>query len=200
MTPYIDPDVAAVFRGGANIGIFFRLDTDPVTRLWLGDADIELGIESIDEDGAVYLGGGKIVNLPDLDILINGKADRAEFFVSGVDADFMARFDAEAPPVKGVEVKVGMALLDNDYQPVTPIIPLITGYADFWAMERKSVLGADTPQQMIKLSVGMGDTARRRPALTSWSDSQQRMLSADDEFCQRVPRYVQSYTVSWPRF
>jgi len=200
MDPYINPDVAANFRGSANIGIFFRLDTDPVLRLWLGDADIERGIESIDADGTVYLGGGPIVSMPDLDILINGKAARSEFFVSGVSAEFLVMFDEAAISVKGAEVKVGFAALNNDYQPLTPILPLVTGYADFWAMERESLGGAENPTQKIKLSVGSGDTSRRRPALNSWTSTQQKTISVDDTFCDRVSRYVPNYVVSWPRF
>lgn len=205
MDPYVDPGIAVRFRGSTNSGIFFRLDqedSDDVVRLWFGSSDIRARVPGLDPSipKPIYRGAGQLVGVPEVDILINGKAGRGEFFVNGVSSEFLALVEEAAPSVKGMEVTLGFAALDNDYQADTDIIPIVTGFADFWAPERKTIFGAGNPTHSLKLSVGFGDTARRRPALTSWSSAQQRMISADDEFCDRVARYNQQYTISWPRY
>ena len=39
---FSDEELEALEADVFNIGIFFRLDTDPVVRLWLGFGDINL--------------------------------------------------------------------------------------------------------------------------------------------------------------
>lgn len=204
MDPYVDPEVAAKFRGSTNVGICFRVDQenpDDIVRLWFGAGNRRMCVPGLDptDPKPLYLGASRFVGIPQLDILINGKAARGEFFVSGVDSAFLAMVEEAAPSVKGKEVTIGFAAFDRDWQPETDIIPIVTGFADFWAPERKTIYGAGSPTHSLKLSVGFGDTARRRPALVSWSKAQQRMISTDDSFCDRVARYVQSYVVPWPR-
>lgn len=203
--PYIDDATVAALRGGVNLGIFLRIDTSPdPLRLWFGVNDIPVGIEAIDEDGAVYIGAGKLIGLPELQVLINGLADRLEFYVAGVNSDFTAQIAEAAPGVRGKEVNVGITALDSRYQPLSSIKPLWTGFAGFWAVQRKAQPPGGNQTQTILLSVGTGDLARSRSARTYWTNPQQQrlssLLSAIDRFCDRVARYTRNYEVSWPRF
>lgn len=203
--PYFTTDQDAALRAMRNVGIFWRLnlptttDGDQTLRLWMGLNDIPIGIEAIDDAGSMYTGAGRLLALPELEILINGLADRIEFNLSGVPSEVVAKIDDAAPEVKGQEVHVGIAPLDDNYQPVTSILPLWFGIADFWSIKMDPT--QDSPStRTITLSVGSGMTGRSRPRRLMFTDAAQRSLYPTDKFFDRVARYVRTYVVAWPRF
>jgi hypothetical protein len=200
--PYVSGTVVSALRQSVNLGIFFRLATTPAAlRLCLGVNDVPIGIESVDPDGSVYVGAGRLIGIPQLEVLLNGLADRIEFYVDGVSNDDLVNLAPAAASVKGKAVTVGIATLDKRFQPTTNIIPLWSGFADFWSMQRKvQPIGETNPSQMIALSVGTGDLARSRSRRSYWTSAQQKAVSATDEFCDRVARYSSTYEVTWPRF
>lgn len=197
---YVPAATAAMFAGSFNLGVFWRLGTDPALHLWMGTGDMPIGVPSLDDAGTVYTGAGKLIQIPDLELLINGIADRIDFAVSGVDAAFQAQLSASAPEVRGARCTVGIAALDERYQPKTQIIGLWSGTADYWTMEQKPAKGDQPSVRSISVSVGAGDTTRARPRLTSFTDAQQQIISPGDKFFSRVPRYTQDHLVAWPRF
>lgn len=201
MADYVSASVVTALRSSLNLGVFWRLGSDPALHLWMGVNDVPIGIPSLDAGGTVYIGAGRLLGVPDLEMLVNGIADKVEFGLSGVTAEHLAQVEAGAPPVRGALCTVGFAPLDARYQPVTQIIPLWQGTADYWAMEQQPADDPrEGPKRTIMLSVGAGDTSRAIPKLVSFTGPYQRLLSATDAFCDRVSRYVQSYMVSWPRF
>jgi hypothetical protein len=72
-------------RGSHTLGIFLQIDCDPALRVWMGVNDIPVGFDSITGNGIVFLGGGRLLNVPTLEVLVNGQADSVEFGLSGVD-------------------------------------------------------------------------------------------------------------------
>jgi hypothetical protein len=198
---YLPAPVTEALRGSVNLGLYWRLGTEPALHLWMGFNDVPIGIPSLDAEGTVYLGAGKLMNIPELEVLINGIADRTEFYLSGVSIEASNIVDEEAPPVTGAPVHVGIAVLNDRYQPTTPIIPLWTGTADYWTMKQsRTEKATDTPTRTIAISVGTGDTTRSRPRFGFWTDAQQRIISSTDAFCDRVARYSRGYQVTWPRW
>ena len=181
--------------------VFFRLGLTPPLRVWCGINDIPIRIEAVEAEGAEYIGAGQLLNVPDLEVLVNGMADRVEFFVPGVSPEAANRVAAGAPAVLGLDVHVGLATLDERYQPVTQIIPVWTGKADMWAMRQEATSDVTAvPTRTLVLSVGTGPTGRSRPRRTTYSDAQQKLLYPTDDFCQRASRYTQLYQVIWPVF
>lgn len=201
MALYFDKGVAALFRSSLNLGVFWRLGTDPALHLWMGVNDVPQRIESLDDNNTVYLGAGRLMGIPDLELLINGIGDRIDFSIAGVLPEHLAIVAEDAPPVRGALCTVGIAPLDERYQPMTSIIPLWCGTADYRVFQR---IQPDDPRRnavhVISVSVGAGDTSRATPKMTSFTSATQRMISASDRFCERVGRYVQTYMVSWPRW
>lgn len=143
----------------------------------------------------------QLMNIPDLELLINGIADRVDFYLSGTDPTFIATIAAAAPDVLGAQAIVGVAPLDVRYQPQTQIIGVWTGSADLMKMSGRP--GKDPTQpgtQTIAVSCGTGDTSRARPRLTAFSQPQQHLLSPTDNFFSQINRYVQQFVVSWPKY
>src|ERR1043165_2547201 len=99
-----------------RIGILFRLATDPPIRLWLGIGDCEIGINAYDATAAVYSGLGQLINVPQVNQLLNGLADRVTFEISGVSQDVLSMASQESAVVKGKSVVLGMAIFDASWQ------------------------------------------------------------------------------------
>lgn len=194
-------EVIEALQGSTNIGIFVYADFDPPLRLWLGVNDVPIGMESVDPDtGQVYKGGGQLQGVPELEVLINGIADRVEFSVSGVDPDYLAQRDPDEFDVRGAAIHVGITALDEYYQPVSQIIPLWDGRASYVRQIMPPVTGTQNPSVTVMLSVGGGVTTRARNAQVLWSAAHQRALYPTDAFCDGTARLARGVAPAWPRF
>jgi hypothetical protein len=194
---------ATIAQGVARTirAVFFRLATTPdPLRLWCGINDIPIGIDVIDEAGAVYLGAGRLLNVPDLEVLINGKADRVDFLLPGVTVENAARVAAAAPDVKGKALHIGVATLDDRYQPLTAITPVWYGLADLWRMRQPKTADLQAPTRTLVLSVGSGATGRARARRASYTSAQQKLVHPTDKFCDFTSRYTTLRETKWPNF
>lgn len=198
---WIADDVIEALRRDLALGVFLRVDCDDPLRVWMGVADCPIGVDGVDPAGTIYRGAGRLVDVPELDLLINGQGDQIAFGLSGVDADFVERLSIEAPEIRGVAVHVGIAPLDARWQPRTSIIPLWRGTADRWAASRKAPSDpTKSPVHSIALHVAVGDTSRAQHKAASFTSAWQQLRSPGDRFFERVPRYVQQTLIAWPRF
>lgn len=198
---YLPDAVVDALRSSVRLGVFFRVGTTPALHAWMGVGECPIGITGIDPAGTEYIGAGRLIGVPELELLINGKGDQLAFGLSGVDIEFVAQLATDAPEVRGASVIVGIAPLDERWQPMTSIIQLWRGTADFWASSGKA---GDDPQKSrvhsITLHVGVGDTSRAQFRNQTFTTACQQRRSPGDRFFERVPRYVQQLQISWPRF
>ncbi|MGB3044535.1 MAG: hypothetical protein WBB98_15250 [Xanthobacteraceae bacterium] len=188
--------------GLANIGIFFRLETDPVVRIWLGVGNIEPGINVLDPDGAVYKGAGVLAPVPAFKQLINGAAQRVEFSASGVSGEILAiASGGDAEQVKGKRCSVGFAIFDGAWQMLGPVKWVQNYIADFLGISQDITDDSSNPiVRTVTLSVGSLTTARRRPSYSYFTDQDQQARFAGDKFCERTPKYATGFNKTWPRF
>ena len=182
-----------------RVVIFFRLDTDPVVRLWSGKGDYEIPADSVEGATATYRGLDALVNLPALAALINGQASRIEFGLSGVDTRVLELADAEADDVRGKTVRIGLAREDANWQRVGSVQWLWTGIADVLVTDRDTDPEGKVSRS-VTLSVGSLFTGRRRPSLSYFTNAHQTRRSADDRFCERTPLHTNTLVLTWPRF
>jgi hypothetical protein len=198
---WVPANVIEALRGSHQLAIFIRCDLDPPLRLWLGVNDIPAGIDSVDPDtDQVYLGGGRLRDIPNLEISINGVADRVEFQIAGIDPETAARIDPDDYDVRGADFHVGITTLDEDYQPMSSIIPLVCGKASYTSEKSDPVSGSEPATVTMGLSVGFGPVTRSRNAAVLWSDAQHQALYPGDLFCKHTARQARGTSVTWPRF
>lgn len=209
---YLPDEVVNSFRGAYNLGLFFRLETSPNSlNLWWGVADFpgqmsaldQSGIASaIDVSGTVYTGAGFMTQIPDeLEMLVNGKADRVDWSMSGIPAALTAPLQAAAPSVVGLDVGFGIGALDERWQLKSSIVEMWAGTADFWS-ESQLVQSDPTKAKTrtIMLATMTGDASRALPYFSTWTNNVQQLISSSDRFCERVSRYYQGLIITWPRF
>lgn len=183
-----------------QLGIFFRLDTDPGLHIWVGVNDIPAGFDSIDEDGSVYLGGGRLLNVPTLEVLVNGQSGSVEFGLSGIDPSSAQKVIDNLPDVRGKELKIGITTLDQYYQPTSKIISLWTGTASHPNESSPAVSGTESPTTTLSLAVVSGTNTRSRASQVLWSAAHQKALYPTDLFCDGTARLARGVAPAWPNY
>lgn len=187
-------------RGDHELAIFTRFAFDEPLYLWFGVNDVPTRIESVDETGQIYIGGGKLINVPELEVLINGTADRVDFTITGLNPENIASLDIAGAEVRGAEVHVAITALDHRYQPVVNPIPVWSGRASYVTENLPAVSGTKNQTVTLSLSVGSGDTTRERASASLWSDAQHQALFPGDLFCKGTARLARGSMPVWPTF
>jgi hypothetical protein len=112
----------------------------------------------------------------------------------------LALIDVDALDVRGKPVHIGVTCLDQDYQPVSDIIPLFEGTASFIDQRSAPVVGSSPFSVALALSVGTGMLTRTYPSGSLWSDAQQQALFPGDRGCENTARLARGAYPPWPRF
>lgn len=199
---FMTEEEATRLMGTVRLGVFVFVDIAPEPlRLWFGVGDFELDADAIDTVGGVYSGLGELNDLPALSQLINGVFERIELSMSGVSAQALALADEDAESVVGAGTHFAILGLDGDWQPTSAAKWLWEGGADtprFSWDTSASPEGEVTHTRTIALSVGTAMTGRKRPPWRNFTGVEQRRISADDAFCDRVGLYSRGSTRKWP--
>ncbi|MCF6120905.1 hypothetical protein L2449_29190 [Mesorhizobium muleiense] len=186
--------------GSHILGIFFRLETDPGLHIWAGVNDIPAGFDSIDPDGTVYLGGGRLLNIPTLEVLVNGQSSSVEFGIAGIDPSTAQKVVDTMPDVRGKDLKIGFTTLDQYYQPMSSIVALWTGTASHPTESSPPVTGGEDKKTNLSLAVVSGTNTRSRSAQVTWTPAHQKALYPTDEFCSGVARLGRGVAPPWPDY
>jgi hypothetical protein len=171
-----------------------------VVRAWGGVGSLQIASDLVETtNNATYYGVGEIVDLPDLEQLINGVAQRAEFILSGaaVDSRLIQIANEEAETVRRGRVNIGLVFFDQDWQLALPTKWVWEGYAD--SLDPEADPRGGQRVRRLRLSVGSAFTGRRRPNPAYYTDLSQQARSSGDLFCERVNLYKQEQNKAWPR-
>jgi hypothetical protein len=161
----------------------FRIETDDPATFWSGHGSLLLPSDAILPAPTLVPGAGELVSIPDLESLINGKAQRIDVTLSGVSADTIIIATDEAPQIPGAPVYIGRVSFDAAWQ--------ITAVDWEWAGQGVKLLVGSQPSDMgrtrtMTLSVSAGDTQRRRAAFAFFTDADQRREYPDDAIFSHV--------------
>jgi len=159
--------------------LLLRIGTDPVARVCSGAAPIIIPADSIESEPAKYLGGGKLVEIPELEQVINGTALRIPVGVSGVSQETVRLFAEESDSLKGAPVHIGIAYQDDDWQ-VTEVEWLAALRCDF-----PTANGSHTSRS-ITISIGSSDTDRSKAPASFYTAAGQKRRSPTDRICDHV--------------
>lgn len=197
---FTDAELAVLESNTQRVGVFFRLATDSVVRLWLGIGRIKPGVNQLDPvDGGVYYGFGELVDVPAFQQLTGGTAERVDFSLSGVSQKTLALAAVDAPTVKQRSVAVGLGIMAPEWKLLAPVHWCWRGTADF--LQAAVVPAADETGQTtrsITLSVGSLFTGRRRRGLSFYTDMDQQRASPGDTFCENTVKIAAGSDKVWP--
>lgn len=194
-------ELAVLESGQQRIGVFFRLETDPIVRIWLGVGNIEPGVNVYDLTGANYNGFGEIQNVPAFNQLVNGKAARVDFTVSGVSGDILEiASGGDSEQVKGKRVAVGLGIMGADWELLGAVHWCANYVADYLAIAQNADDAFGSVVRTVTLSCGTIMTGRRRPSYSYFSNQDQLARYPGDRFCERTPLYATGFNKAWPTF
>lgn len=160
--------------------VLLRIGTDPVARICSGVAPMIISSDPVDGQAYRYLGGGKLVEVPELEQVINGTAQRISVTVNGVSAATVALFRDESDSLKGASVWIGAATQDDDYQ-ITDVEWLAELRCDFPSAD------VSYASRSISISIGSSDTDRSKAPVAFWTPADQARKSPTDRFFDYVP-------------
>ena len=164
--------------------LLFRIASDPPARVWAGHGDLDIPADIVETSPARYLGGGELLDIPDIDQVINGAAGRYDIVVSGVVHETQRLATEDAASVKGAKCHIGRAWFDDDYQ-LAGVEWLAVLRADYLTTGRQGTT------RTITLSLGTDDTDRSRAPISFWTDSDQRRRSPTDRFFDHIAQISQ---------
>lgn len=193
-------ELAALDSSNFRLGVFFRLATDPVVRLWLGFGNIEPGVNAYDLSGALYRGCGELLDVPAFRQLLNGAAERVRFGFSGVSGDVLSIAAGEASIVKGKAVAVGVGIMAQGWTLIGEIRWCAFYVADYLSIDQSAAAPGQAVTRSVGLSCGSRFTGRRRPSLSYLSDQDQQARYPGDLFCNLVGNYAHGFSKQWPTF
>lgn len=198
------PDhICEEMRGSHLLALFLHVATEPnPTRVWVGINNIPAGIDSVDPTtNEIYIGGGWLRGIPNMEILLNGRAERADFLLSGIPPGEVTQvdFDQLTLELRGKKFRVGITTLDQYYQPMSSILPLITGTVSHPTESSPTVTGQEAPSVTLGLSVGFGSTTRDRSSQVLWSTPHHKAKFPTDKFCDQTARLERGANPTWPR-
>ena len=194
---WVPDHVVEELRGSHQLGIFLRIDTDPGLHLWFGVNDIPANFDSIDPTGTVYLGGGRLIGVPTLEVLVNGTADSIEFTLSGIAPSEAGKLLDSIPQVRGAAVNLGITTLDQYFQPMSSIVPIWEGTASHVGESSPAVPTGQSVSVTLSLAVVSGEATRSRPARVFWSSAHQKAISSTDKFCDETSRLARGVAPTW---
>jgi len=165
-------------------------------RAWSGVGDLEIEADDVDLTGGIYQGIGILGEIPPLRQLIGGLAERLEFNLTAPTGEILALADDDVDDVRSARVNMGVIFFDSHWQMVADPAWLTDGTADVPSVNRTP--NGQQIQRSASLSVGSAFTDRTQPALTYYTDADQRRRSPTDRFCERVAGYTGVSTIKWP--
>lgn len=163
--------------------LLLRIATDPVARVCSGVNPVIIPDDAVESVPAKYLGGGKLLSIPDLEQLINGTASRIDVTVSGVSAATLAIFQGESATLQGSDVHIGFAYQDDAWQ-ITEVEWLAVYICGTPTTTSKQAQGERS--RSISISIGTDFTDRSKAPISLFTDADQRRRSSDDAIFDHV--------------
>lgn len=194
----LEPAIAAQIAGRLiRVSVLVYIASDPPVRAWFGIGDLDHEPDAVDTEGGIYKGVGELIEVPAIQQMVNGAAQRVELAVSGVSDRIVQLADADAESIRSKRVVIGYQFFEEDWQPLGATIWLSEFESDVIRTETTS---ASSFQRLRSVSLSLGSimTGRRRPKLSFFTRAQQRRRSPDDAFCDRTGLYSAETEIKWP--
>jgi len=160
-----------------------RIDTADVFRLWSGHGNVEVPADIVENEPAIYLGAGDLLNAPDFEQSINYTAERLDIQLSGASTRMIALALEEAGTIRNAKVHFATMRFDENWQLVEIEYEAVFR-ADKITVDSQD--GDDGRTRTIILSVGTEDTNRSRAPGSYFTDQDQRRRSPTDAIFSNV--------------
>lgn len=196
-------EIEALRSNTQNRAVLMRLATVPKPiAVWLGAGPLKIpvGQSLYDPAGQIYQGMGQLPNLPAFKAMLNGKAERIDISISGVNDDVLAAAMASQGQVQNKECVIGIAFYSpKDWTMLGPVKWMRWGICDQMSVARVfAKTPGDVTTQVISISVGSLTTGLRRGRYAFWTDQDQQARFPGDRGCERTVQMSRIAQKTWP--
>lgn len=200
MSLFSEAQRTALREANNRFVILFRLATPTPVRLWSGAGDLPVPADSVEPAPALYLGFGALPDLPGIEALINGRAQRMEFGLSAPDPDgsLAALAESEAVAARYKPVHIGLWPLDASWQPVGAVKWLWRGVAHGTSVETDRRNPA-RPTATVTVSAGSRFTGRRQAKAIHYTPADQALDAPADRGFDNVAALSEGVEKKWPK-
>ncbi len=183
--------VDEIVRGVCKPAFFLRIASPTPVRCWTGVGRRTVPEDAVEDDDTAPYIGLRVTQIPMIEAIVNGQAQRTVFTLNGVSSAVVAMTEADSAGVRNSVANFGVRFYGSDEQPIGAVWWVRQGIADLVPITRTPM------QRTVGVSIGWGYTQRRRPQLSFFTKQDQQRRSPDDLFCNRTPAY-QNKTRKWP--
>ncbi|NBC37368.1 hypothetical protein GTZ99_12485 [Novosphingobium sp. FSY-8] len=172
----------------------FRIETDDPASFWTGHGPLLLPADAVLPENTIFSGMGQLVEIPDLQQIINGTAQRLDVSLSGVNEETIVFATEEALQIPGALVWIGRVQFDDAWQ--------VSAVEWEWCGEGvKLTVDSDGSNgdrvRSIKLTVAAGETSRRRAPNAYFTDADQQRDYPGDTFFSHVAQISRGVVRRW---
>lgn len=172
----------------------FRIETDDPATFWSGHGNLALPADTVLPETTIAAGMGQLVEIPELQQLINGTAQRLEISLSGVNEETIVFATEEALQIPGAPVWIGRVTFDDAWQ-IESVDWEWSGEGVKLAVDSDGSGGKRT--RSIKLTVAAGETSRRRAPNAYFTDADQQRDYPGDTFFSHVGQISRGVVRRW---
>ncbi len=180
----------------SNRGIFFRMESDPVVRVWSGVGKVRVAPNELDATAQVYDGLGLLRNIPEIDRLINGEARRLTITLSGLTQEAADLVDSDMVGMDDCRARIGHLRYDRNWRPLSEIRWAWDGLVDEVGIEATQT--KDGHEWTLSLSMSSAYVTRNRAALQYYTPKDRALVSPTDRAFDLVPSYNAGTTRLYP--
>lgn len=161
----------------------FRIETDDPASFWSGHGPLLLPADAVLSLATLFSGAGGLVDIPDLEQLINGKAQRMDITLSGVSQEAIIFATEEALQIPGAPIWIGRVQFDAAWQ-VETVEWEWSGEGVNLTVDSDGSSGNRV--RSLKLTVAAGETTRRRSPNAYFTASDQQRDYPSDTFFSNI--------------
>lgn len=162
----------------------FRIATAEPAIFWSGYGNLRVPADIVVPADEIALGAGELIQVPDLEQLVNGMAQRVEFTLSGVSEQTIRFAKRDAATVPGARIDIGRMDFSPDWQQIAPVEWEWSGEARSLSVGSQASENGRT--RTLSLVVAAGDTTRSRSPMAFFTDADQRRRSPTDAIFSHV--------------
>lgn len=179
-----------------NRGLFLRLGTVPVIRVWSGNRRMRVAANDLDTVDQIYESLAILRDVPEIDRLINGEARRVTFQLNGLNKQIADLVDVDMESVQGSHARIGHMRYDRNWRPTGAIRWAFDGVLDEIGLEQTQ--SEKGHEWTLSVSMSSALVERNRPQLLFWTPQDQSTVSPTDTGFRYIPTYNVGTTRPYP--
>lgn len=156
---------------GYRESVIFHVAGDDPATIWSGHGDLLLPADTVFDAPTLAIGGPELLDVPDIEMVLNGSAQRFDVSLSGISDTSMRLAIEQTLSLSGTPAFIGRVVFDAAWQ--------LSAVVWEWEGEVRKLAVRSSPDdegraRTLSITLAHGDTTRSRAPLAFFTDAEQR--------------------------